>query len=250
MSTNPGRKARRGARTRNHRRRQHGFAITRAEAAIHRDLRARQTLDAAIALIDSGVGRRLPIFRSGPLDHSAFEKIMSSSAILRQYSQAYALWKDPNILQPRATSSAISRISVEPQRRVLCQPGRRMDHDNRRAQILCARDSDRRKRGMPRIDKIFMRARTAGRISGIAAYYNVTNDPKALAIAERAARWVRDNRAATECGFRHGEKDRGGPFSATRWRWARRSSIIYAASGNREWLTSAQAGRFVRDVSR
>ena len=80
----------------------------------------------------------------------------------------------------------------------------------------------------------------------MSAYYNVTNDPKALAIAERAAKWVIDNRALPDGGFRHGEKDRGGPFLGDTLAMGQAFLDLYAATGNRDWLTAAaKAGDFV-----
>ena len=91
-----------------------------------------------------------------------------------------------------------------------------------------------------------MRARTAGRSAGLAAYYDVTNDPKVLAIAERAAKWVIDNRALPDGGFRHGDKDRGGPFLGDTLAMGQAFLDLYAATGNRDWLTAAaKAGDFV-----
>ena len=61
--------------------------------------RARQTLDAAIALIDPVWGGVYQYSEAGSWTKAHFEKIMSFQAqYLRQYSQAYALWKDPKYL--------------------------------------------------------------------------------------------------------------------------------------------------------
>src|SRR4029078_4492652 len=83
-------------------------------------------------------------------------------------------------------------------------------------------------------------------ISGLSAFYNVTNDTKALAIAERAAKWVIDNRALPDGSFRHGEKDRGGPFLGDTLAMGQAFLDLSGATGNRDWLTSAaKAGDFV-----
>ena len=76
------------------------LAITRAEAGdATASKRARQTLDAAIALIDPVWGGVFQYSETGSWTHPHFEKIMSFQAqYLRQYSQAYALWKDPKYL--------------------------------------------------------------------------------------------------------------------------------------------------------
>src|SRR5204863_286532 len=69
---------------------------------------------------------------------------------------------------------------------------------------------------------------------------------KVLAIAERAAKWVIDNRALPDGGFRHGEKDRGGPYLGDTLAMGQAFLDLHAATGNRDWLTSAaKAGDFV-----
>src|ERR1700752_4670335 len=76
------------------------LAITRAEAGDATAVkRARQTLDAAIALIDPVWGGVFQYSEAGSWNRAHFEKIMSFQAQhLRQYSQAHALWKDPKYL--------------------------------------------------------------------------------------------------------------------------------------------------------
>jgi uncharacterized protein YyaL (SSP411 family) len=78
------------------------------------------------------------------------------------------------------------------------------------------------------------------------AFYNVNNDPKILALAERAAKWVNANRALGGGGFRHGDTDRGGPFLGDTLAMGQAFLDLYAATGNRDWLrAAASAGDFV-----
>ena len=117
------------------------LAITRAEAGDATAVkRARQTLDAAIALIDPVWGGVFQYSETGSWTHPHFEKIMSFQAqYLRQYSQAYALWKDPKYLAAaRNIERYLADLSLKPRRRVLCQPGCRSRPRHRRAQILRA----------------------------------------------------------------------------------------------------------------
>src|SRR5260370_36338127 len=92
---------------------------------------------------------------------------------------------------------------------------------------------------MPRIDSNLYARENGWAISGLAAYYDVSNDPKILAMAERAAKWVNDNRALPDGGFRHGDKDRGGPFLCDTLAMGQAFLDLYAATGNRVWLASA-----------
>jgi uncharacterized protein YyaL (SSP411 family) len=210
--------------------------------------RARQTLDAATALIDPVWGGVFQYSEAGSWAHPHFEKIMSFQAqYLRQYSQAYALWKDPKYL---ATARKIERYLAAfltgPDGAFYVSQDADLDHDTDGHKYYALSDSERRKLGMPRIDKNLYTRENGWAISGLSAYYDVTNDSKALAIAERAAKWVIANRALPDGGFRHGEKDRGGPFLGDTLAMGQAFLDLYAATGNRDWLTSAaKAGDFV-----
>jgi len=225
------------------------LAITRAEAGDATAIkRARQTLDAAIALIDPVWGGVFQYSEGGSWSHPHFEKIMSFQAqYLRQYSHAYALWKDPKYL---ATARDIERylaaFLTSPDGAFYVSQDADLDHNTDGHTYYALRDVERRKRGIPRIDKNLYARENGWAISGLIAWYNVSNDPKVLEIAERSAKWVNANRARPDGGFRHGEKDRGGPFLGDTLAMGQAFLDLYAATGNREWLTSAaKAGDFV-----
>ncbi len=225
------------------------LAITRAEAGDAMAIkRARQTLDAAIALIDPVWGGVYQYSEAGSWTHAHFEKIMSFQAqYLRQYSQAYALWKDPKYLAAaRNIERYLAEFLTSPDGAFYVSQDADLNHDTDGHKYYALSDSERRKLGMPRIDKNLYARENGWAISGLAAYYNVTSDPKALAIAERAAKWVIDNRALPDGGFRHGEKDRGGPFLGDTLAMGQAFLDLYAATGNRDWLmAAAKAGDFV-----
>ena len=210
--------------------------------------RARQTLDAATALIDPVWGGVFQYSEAGSWTHPHFEKIMSFQAqYLRQYSQAYALWKDPKYL---ATAREIERYLAAfltgPDGAFYVSQDADLDHDTDGHKYYASSDAERRKLGMPRIDKNLYARENGWAISGLSACYDVTGDFKALAIAERAAKWVIANRALPDGGFRHGERDRGGPFLGDTLAMGQAFLDLYAATGNRDWLTSAaKAGDFV-----
>src|SRR4051812_26809268 len=191
------------------------LAIVRAEAGDARATkRARQTLDAATALIDSVWGGVFQYSEAGSWSHPHFEKIMSFQAqYLRQYSQAYALWKDPKYLAAaRDIERYLAAFLTSPDGAFYVSQDADLDHDTDGHTYYALPDAERRKLGMPRIDKNQYARENGWAISGLAAYYDIANDPKVLEVAERAAKWVIDNRALPDGGFRHGEKDRGGPF--------------------------------------
>jgi uncharacterized protein len=225
------------------------LAITRAETGDATAIkRARQTLDAAIALIDPVWGGVFQYSEAGSWSHPHFEKIMSFQAqYLRQYSQAYAQWKDPKYLTAaRDIERYLAAFLTSPDGAFYVSQDADLDHDTDGHKYYALPDGKRRKLGMPRIDKNLYARENGWAISGLAAYYDVANDPKALEIAVRAAKWVIDNRALPDGGFRHGDKDRGGPFLGDTVAMGQAFLDLYAATGTRDWLTAAaKAGDFV-----
>jgi uncharacterized protein YyaL (SSP411 family) len=225
------------------------LALSLAEAGDATPIkRARQTLDAAIALIDPVWGGVFQYSEAGSWARPHFEKIMSFQAqYLRQYSQAYALWKDPKYL---AAAHDIERylasFLASPDGAFYVSQDADLDHDTDGHKYYALGDSDRRKLGLPRIDRNLYARENGWAISGLMAFYDVTNDSKVLAIAERTAKWVKDNRALPGGGFRHGDTDRGGPFLGDTLAMGQAFLDLYAATGNRDWLgAAAKAGDFV-----
>jgi uncharacterized protein len=225
------------------------LAMARAEAgdALATN-RARQTLDAAIALIDPVWGGVFQYSEAGSWTHPHFEKIISFQAqYLRQYSQAYALWKEPKYLAAaRDIERYLTTFLTSPDGALYVSQDADLDHGTDGHTYYALSDADRRKLGLPRIDRNLYARENGWAISGLIAYYDVTNDPGILAVAERAARWVIDNRVLSEGGFRHGEKDRGGPFLGDTLAMGQAFLDLYASTGNRDWLArAAKCGDFV-----
>jgi uncharacterized protein YyaL (SSP411 family) len=225
------------------------YAITRAEAGDEvAAKRARQTFDAAIALIDPVWGGVFQYSEGSSWSKPHFEKIMSFQAqYLRQYSQAYALWKDEKYLvAARDIERYLAGFLVSPGGAFYVSQDADLDHDTDGHKYYALDDAGRRKLGMPRIDKNLYARENGWAISGLIAFYNVSNDAKALATAERAAEWVNANRAIPGGGFRHGDKDGGGPFLGDSLAMGQAFLDLYAATGNRDWLAQAgKAGDFI-----
>jgi uncharacterized protein YyaL (SSP411 family) len=225
------------------------YAMSRAEAGDEvAARRARQTFDAATALIDPVWGGVFQYSEGGSWTKPHFEKIMSFQAqYLRQYSQAYALWKDEKYLTAaRDIERYLAGFLISPDGAFYVSQDADLDHDTDGHKYYVLGDTERRKLGMPRIDKNLYARENGWAISGLAAFYNVTNDPKVLVIAERTAKWVNDNRAIAGGGFRHGDKDRGGPFLGDTLAMGQAFLDLYAATGNRDWLNEAgKAGDFI-----
>jgi uncharacterized protein YyaL (SSP411 family) len=225
------------------------YAMTRAEAGDASAVkRARQTFDAATALIDPVWGGVFQYSEGGSWTKPHFEKIMSFQAqYLRQYSQAYALWKDEKYLTAaRNIERYLADFLISPDGAFYVSQDADLDHDTDGHKYYALGEPERRKLGMPRIDKNLYARENGWAISGLTAFYNVTGDPKVLAVAERTAKWVNDNRALPGGGFRHGDKDRGGPFLGDSLAMGQAFLDLYAATGDRDWLTQAgKAGDFI-----
>jgi uncharacterized protein YyaL (SSP411 family) len=158
--------------------------------------RARQTLDAAIALIDPVWGGVFQYSEAGSWNRQHFEKIMSFQAqYLRQYSQAYALWKDPkHLAAARDVERYLTSFLLGQDGAFYVSQDADLDHDTDGHRYYALPDAERRKLGLPRIDKNRYARENGWAISGLTAYYDVTSDPKVLAIAERAAQWRQRSR--------------------------------------------------------
>ena len=225
------------------------YAISRAEAGdAVATTRARQTLDAAIALIDPVWGGVFQYSEAGSWAHPHFEKIMSFQAqYIRQYSQAYALWKHPKYLAAaRDIERYLTTFLASPDGAFYVSQDADLDHDTDGHKYYALGDTDRRKLGMPRIDKNIYARENGWAISGLIALYDITNDPRVLAIAEKAAKWVNDHRALPDGGFRHGDQDRGGPYLGDTMAMGQAFLDLDAATGNRDWLAAAaKAGDYV-----
>ena len=211
--------------------------------------RARQTLDAALNLIDREWGG---IYQySDELDWKSphYEKIMSFQASgLRQYAFAYALWKDPNYLN---AARDLERYLVTQLRSPEGAFYTSQDADvdatlpGKEFYALSAAERDRLGKH-PRIDTHIYARENGWAISALTAYYASTGDTDTLAAAEDAALWVLANRAIEGGGFRHGDNDRGGPYLGDTLAMGQAALDLYTATGRREWLDVAgNAGNFI-----
>jgi uncharacterized protein YyaL (SSP411 family) len=225
------------------------YAISRAEAGdAEAAKRARQTLDTALVLIDPVWGGVFQYSEGGSWTKPHFEKIISfQSQYMRQYAQAYALWKDPKYLK---AARDIERYLVEflksPDGAFYVSQDADLNHDIDGHKYYPLDDAGRRKLGIPRIDKNIYARENGWAISGLVALYNVTDDPKILGYAEGAAKWVIANRSLDSGGFKHGEKDRGGPFLGDTVAMGQAFLDLYGATGDRDWLTrAAKAGDYI-----
>jgi uncharacterized protein YyaL (SSP411 family) len=206
--------------------------------------RARETLDkAAKHLIDPVWGGLYQYSDGGVWENPHFEKIASFQADgLRAYSLAYARWHDPAHL--KAAQDILRYVrgflqgpqgAFSPSQDADVVPGRHS------AEYFALDDAARRKQGVPRVDPHLYTRENAWIVRGLLAYHAATGDDGARADAVRAARFVVDQRSLPGGGYRHDEKDPGGPYLGDTAAAGLAFLDLFRATGERAWLDRAEA---------
>jgi len=210
---------------------------------------ARATLDAALNLIDPVWGGIYQYSDAVNWKSPHYEKIMWYQAqALRQYSVAHARFEDDRYLKgARSIYRYLTERLTSPDGAFFTSQDADVDRALDGNAFYAMPAEERAKLGrQPRIDTNIYARENGWAVSGLAAYYNLTNDPDVLERAERAARFILEKRRLPTGGFRHGESDRGGPFLGDTLAMGQAALDLYASSGKREWLTVAgEAGDFI-----
>src|SRR5262249_11860339 len=106
-------------------------------------------------------------------------------------------------------------------------------------------DAQRRKQGVPRIDKHIYARENGWAINGLVALYAAGGDKQYLDAATRTAHWILAHRAIEGGGYRHDEKDAAGPYLGDTLYFGQALLSLYAATGDQQWLKhAAQAADF------
>ena len=114
-------------------------------------------------------------------------------------------------------------------------------------------DAERRKRGIPRVDRHLYARETAWVVEALAVLHGATGEEPYLDEALLAARWLLAHRALPGGEFRHEATDPAGPYLGDTLAAGRAFLALYAATADRAWLLRAQEaaafmdGRFRRD---
>jgi uncharacterized protein YyaL (SSP411 family) len=203
--------------------------------------RARMTLDQNLLLIDPVWGGVYQYSDSRDWRTPHFEKLVSYQADdLRLYAEAYARWQDPRYLDAaNALFSYIDEFLTAPQGGFYVSQDADLSREIPGRMFYAYDDAARRKAGMPKIDMHRYARETSWAIRALAKLYDVAGNNKALQSAESGARWVIANRALPHGGFRHDDKDRGGPFLDDNLGMTQAFLALYRSTGEREWLRFA-----------
>ena len=204
---------------------------------------ARDTLTAARKLIDPAWGGVYQYSTDGDWDHPHFEKIMSFQADdLRTYARASIALKDANFFQAAEDIHKFLRLFLtSPDDAFYTSQDADLVPGEHAGEYFVLNDVDRRKLGVPRVDRHIYSRENGWAIESLANLYSVTADAATLAEAERAAEWIIAHRSLDGGGFRHDEKDAAGPFLGDTLAMGRGFLALHIATGEDKWLTRAEA---------
>jgi uncharacterized protein len=113
-------------------------------------------------------------------------------------------------------------------------------------------DANRRRQGIPAVDRHLYARENGWMIPALAALHAAAGEPIYLDDELPATRWVLDNRAVPDGGFRHDAADSAGPDLDDTLAMGRRAfRALHAAMAEREWLNRAEvAARFLGQTFR
>ncbi len=206
-------------------------------------MRARQTLDANLALLDPVWGGVYQYSDAVDWSSPHFEKLMAFQADdLRLYADAYARWGTPAYLDAaRAIERYVTAFLASPDGAFYVSQDADLSAAVTGRDYYAKADAPRRALGLPAVDTHRYARENGWAIRALCRYHDVSGDAAALAAAARAADWVLANRALPDGGFRHDASDRGGPFLDDSVAMGEAFVALYRSTGERRWLAAAQA---------
>lgn len=203
---------------------------------------AQETLNKGTLLIDKIWGGAYQYSVGSDWKEPHFEKIAERQfASLTLYSLGYALFKSPVYLT--ATQNVQKFVAN------FMRDGQGAFYTSQDADVIKGTHSDsffklndenRRKKGMPAIDKNIYARENGWYIRGLISSYEYTGDEKALSLATEAARWVIANRQNSEGGFQHSGKDIAGPYLGDTLEMGFALLQLYEATAERKYLVDSE----------
>ena len=202
---------------------------------------ARETLAAQLNLLDPAWGGVYQYSTDGDWQHPHFEKIMQMQAEdLRIYALAYALWHDDSYLQAaNRIRGYLKSFLTSPEGAFYTSQDADLVDGKHGGEYFELGDSDRRKRGIPRIDTHVYARENGWAINALAVLYAVSGERECLEDAVRAADWICAHRSLSDGGFRHDAADPAGPYLGDTLAMGRAFLALYACTGDRAWLKKA-----------
>ncbi|MFN8391744.1 MAG: DUF255 domain-containing protein [Bdellovibrionota bacterium] len=209
----------------------------------------KKSLTANLQLLDPAWGGVYQYSTHGNWENPHFEKIAPKQAAdLRTYALAYAVWRDEQSLKAmQSIRKYLDGFLHDAGGAFYTSQDADLVQGEHSAEFFQLSDGERRKRGIPRIDKNIYASENGKIISALAAVYASTQDTTALEQARKAAEWVQGNRALPGGGFKHGDADPAGPYLCDTLFMGRALLDLYAVTGERKWLVGAeQAAQYIQ----
>lgn len=220
------------------------YSLDRSRESAADAKRARETLDkAARHLIDPVWGGLYQYSDGGVWENPHFEKIASFQADgLRAYSLAFARWRDPAHLKAAQDILRYLRaFLLSPQGAFFPSQDADVVPGQHSAEYFRLDDAARRKQGVPRVDPNLYTRENAWIIRALLAYHAASGDDSARADAVAAGRFIVERRSLPGGGYRHDEKDPGGPYLGDTAAAGLAFVELFRATGDHAWLRHAEA---------
>jgi uncharacterized protein len=221
---------------------EYAMLLARRDNDAHAKLMAQKTLAGQLHLLDPAWGGVYQYSTDGDWNHPHFEKIMQMQAEnLRIYALAYACWRDPAYLHAaQEIRRYLTTFLGSPEGAFYTSQDADLIEGKHSAGYFGLNDAQRRRLGIPRVDKHVYARENGWAITGIVALYAATGEAELLEDALRATCWVLANRALPDGGFRHDDHDAAGPYLGDTIAMARAFLALYGATGERQWLQRAE----------
>lgn len=203
---------------------------------------ARQTLAAQKKLVDPIWGGVYQYSTDGDWEHPHYEKIMQfQGENLRIFTIGFTLWNDMDYLQAaQDIYGFLKEFLTSPEGAFYTSmdadlvPGRHSEG------YFNLNNAERRKLGLPRVDKNIYSRENGWAITGLATLYGAIGGDPQLDDAKKAAEWVIANRSLPGGGFRHDANDAAGPYLGDTLQMCRAFFALYSVTADRNWLNRAE----------
>lgn len=207
-----------------------------------------KTLTSNLKLLDPVWGGVYQYSARGSWNHPHFEKIMSTQASnISLYSAGYAVLGDGAYLDAaQSVRRYVNEFLRSSDGAYYASQDADLVRGQHSAEYFTLNDAQRRAKGIPQVDKSIYSRENGWIITGLMGLYAATGEKAVLEDAIAAARWILANRALANGGFRHGDKDEGGPFLGDNVAMLQAFLALYQGSSEREWFTHAlRTGHFI-----
>jgi uncharacterized protein YyaL (SSP411 family) len=211
--------------------------------------RANEVLKLQTNLLDPVWGGMYQYSTDNDWKHAHFEKIMEmQTGNMRIYSLAYSLWKNPEHLRvAEKVANYMSSFLLSPAGGFYTSQDADLVPGQHAGRYFALSDGERRKKGVPRIDKHIYTRENGWAIESFAALYAASGDKKYLAYAKGSADWILAHRQV-DGHFCHDDLPVGASdqshlqlYLGDNLSMGKAFLALYAVTGDRKYLTQANS---------